>query len=376
MYCICVPYAYIGLDLFSVYLARKEEGAALRLLHECYYIDLEVDVTQKIALLEKKTDLLLHIYDTLEQTIVEIEKSSDSNKKSTDIVLVKLHIPTVRNIPTVRTIMNPRILSMIETVEWLGSERASIESVGAGEIGAGDSAEGGSESLAVGMVEWDETNSSSNNSSSSCSHLPDAVVEEVHTQHTTQSPATTSTTETTLSGDHTAPIPPVEAPHTQNMITNTTATATTSKSFVQFAEPIVQLEENQVLLEESNTAIARIHTIHNIVLQEATLLSEESIAIHREEYQNDLVEPSTLAIAYIQRARVAERVGEGVVAMEYTELGEIAAVRALGGGSQLAIAIMLEVSVCLGVVLYWLLYNTYSSAVLVLSIIYYIYCES
>jgi hypothetical protein len=116
---------------------------------------------------------------------------------------------------------------------------------------------------------------------------------------------------------------------------------------VRFSQPLVTSvsEPGDSLQAESKSAISKLESAQQSILALCTELCERSIAIHREDYAHDLVEPYTLAIALMQRARVAERLLDGVGAMEFAEQAESAAVRALGGGSQLAIGIMLEVSI-------------------------------
>lgn len=109
---------------------------------------------------------------------------------------------------------------------------------------------------------------------------------------------------------------------------------------VAFADP---LDDRDALRKETTETIERIRCVQKNLLQQCIVTTEASVALHREHYKTDIAEPSTLAVALMQRARVAERDYNGAEAEAFTEAAEIAAVRALGGGSQLAISIMLEV---------------------------------
>ena len=297
----------------NVYLVRKEEGRALQILHECCIINDEVEITQKIALLEKKTDLMLHMHDTLERTVQAIEATLKDDGTSMR-PLLKLNVPTVRVIPTVHTIMTDRIQEIL-------SSALRVEE----DIPRSDELERESNADYFATVQTlpstalhprEEAGGSANE----------------HYYSESQVNLTESTSLHLDSGTGLSLHTPGE-----NSIGSLPILRGTG---VSFADPP---DDRNALQDDSISAIERIRQVQKSLLHQCMATSDESVALHREHYKTDIAEPSTLAVALMQRARVAERDFNGAQAMEFTEAAEVAAVRALGGGSQLAISIMLEV---------------------------------
>lgn len=302
----CTLFLCSGLDLVNVHLVRKEEGSALRILHECCGIDDEVEITQRIALLERKIDILLHIHDFLQHTVRDIESTLKPEVISGGShLLLKLNFPMARKEVSVRTIMQGRVTEMVDVVEFLEAQ-----------MRCGDGADGN--------MLFDAPEESLD------AHFP------IFDDHGEDIPTTN--------------LEPAAHGYGQDVVDSYTqmeesAAAAglhpaTSSSVVQFASPV---DDQAASLAEASGAIQRLQKIQSCLLNQIVYLTEVSVAMHREHYQNDIAEPSTLAVALLQRARAAERAYDGAQAMRFTEQAEVAAVRALGGGSQLAISIMLEV---------------------------------
>jgi len=309
------------MDLVNVYLVRKEEGRALQILHECCIINDEVEMTQKIALLEKKTDLMLHMHDTLERTVQAIEATLKNDTKSTRPAL-KLNVPTVRVIPSVHTIMTDRIQGMLSTALWV--EEDLVRRAGSHTLDVSRPYELERESNADYFATVPTLPSNDPHAHNDASDFYDSDSQLLLTEST--SLHLDSGTDLSL-----------ETPG-HNSITSFPFLRGTG---VSFADPP---DDRHALQDESVGAIEHIRQVQKSLLLQCRATSEESVALHREHYKTDIAEPSTLAVALMQRARVAERDFNGAEAMEFTEAAEMAAVRALGGGSQLAISIMLEVS--------------------------------
>lgn len=313
-----------GMDLYGVLLVRREEGPALRVLCECVEIDQEVETTLKISLFERQVDLLLHMHDCFERTKDSIRDVLTGNAGS-NLPKLKLKVPIVRVEPSVRTIMTERVLGMLSVLEGLTDEAQGIPSDGPAEVDAG---------VVVPAT------------------LDEGDLRGVGTDALPPSGE--------LSGD---PTPLLEGSELDSQLqivpeqraTNTIPGASDAEpdavtvvedgTTVRFADPLVTTDGSSDLLrQESESAIARIGAAQQGILTRCVALTDQSIAVHREAYREDLVEPASLAVALMQRARVAERLFDGETAMDFAEQAEVAAVRALGGGSQLAIGIMLEVS--------------------------------
>lgn len=297
----------------NVHIVRKEEGSALKILHECCEINDEVEVTQKIALLERRCDLLLHIHDFLQRIVREIEYSLKPPVHSSGPPKLKLHFPMARTEVSVRTIMNSRVLEMMDAVEFVEAQ-----------------------------LSYDQHEEGQN--------IDRALNDDSNILHPT----------TESSGDKPPPTQAVsidpsplryltdtsDKPHsdiTENIADAATTAATFSEippAAVQFATPV---DDQSAIRSESNTAIQRLEKVQGQLLSQIAHFTSLSVALHREHYKDDIAEPSTLAVALLQRARAAERAYDGVQAMHYTEQAEVVAARALGAGSQLAISIMLEV---------------------------------
>eukprot|EP01032_Pedospumella_encystans_P020926 gene20926-23760_t len=311
------------MDLVNVYLVRKEEGRALQILHECCIINDEVEITQKIALLEKKTDLMLHMHDTLERTVQAIEASLKNEGKSSRPAL-KLNVPTVRVIPSVHTIMTDRIQGILSSALQVEEDLAQRANGNARDVSRSDGLERESNADYFATVQTlpstalyahEEAGNSANEhyysesevllSESASLHLDSGTGLSLHTPR-------------------------------ENSIGSFPNLRGTG---VSFADPP---DDRNALQDDSIRAIERIRQVQKSLLHQCMATSDESVALHREHYKTDIAEPSTLAVALMQRARVAERDYNGAQAMEFTEAAEVAAVRALGGGSQLAISIMLE----------------------------------
>eukprot|EP01032_Pedospumella_encystans_P020838 gene20838-23665_t len=311
------------MDLVNVYLVRKEEGRALQILHECCIINDEVEITQKIALLEKKTDLMLHMHDTLERTVQAIEASLKNDGKSTRPAL-KLNVPTVRVIPSVHTIMTDRIQGILSSALRVEEDLAQRADGNARDVFRSDELERESNADYFATVQTlpstalhahDEAGGSSNENYYSESQV-----------NLTESTSLHLDSGTGLS---------IRTPG-ESSIDSLPALRGTG---VSFADPP---DDRNALQDDSISAVERIRQVQKSLLHQCMTTSDESVALHREHYKTDIAEPSTLAVALMQRARVAERDYNGAQAMEFTEAAEVAAVRALGGGSQLAISIMLE----------------------------------
>ena len=308
----------------NVYLVRKEEGRALQILHECCIINDEVEITQKIALLEKKTDLMLHMHDMLERTVQAIEATLKDDGKSMR-PLLKLNVPTVRVLPSVHTIMTDRIQEILSSALRVEEDFAQRTDGNARDIPRSDELERESNADYFATVQTlpstaphphEEAGGSSNEhyfsesqvlfSESTSLHLDSGTGLSLHTP-----------------GEYSIGSLPI-----------------LRGTGVSFADPP---DDSNALQDDSISAIERIRKVQKSLLHQCMATSDESVALHREHYKTDIAEPSTLAVALMQRARVAERDFNGAQAMEFTEAAEVAAVRALGGGSQLAISIMLEV---------------------------------
>lgn len=312
------------MDLVNVHLVRKEEGRALHILHECCIINDEVEVTQKIALLEKKTDLMLHIHDTLERTVQAIEATLKNESTSTRPVL-KLNVPTVRVIPSVRTIMTDRIQGMLATALWVDENLA--QRANRNILDASRTCEVEGENQVDCFATVDTLPSTDLRAQEEAGGSINEHYQSESQVHLTDSTSLYLDPGTGIS---------LNAPN-DNSIPSSPVFRGTG---VSFADPP---DDRNALREESVGAIERIRQVQKSLLRQSRATSEESVVLHREHYKTDIAEPSTLAVALMQRARIAERNFNGVEAMEFTEAAEVAAVRALGGGSQLAISIMLEV---------------------------------
>lgn len=301
----------------SVHIVRKEEGPALRVLHECCGIDDEVEVTQKIALLEKKNDLLLHIHDYLQRTVRDIEKSIRPPAKASGPPALKLHFPMARAEVSVRTIVNSRVLEMVDSVEFVEAQSVhenNEESV------LFLAPEGNDDTGILPVVGDAEDHARIPNPEIDRSDNPVGLVVSAEPGEST----TNGTTGVSSIAAESTEAPPLTPP-----------------AAVQFTNP---LDDRSALETESEQAIQRLQKVQSSLLKQVARLTDVSVALHREHYKEDIAEPSTLAVALLQRARAAERAYDGAQAMRFTEQAEVAAVRALGGGSQLAISIMLEVN--------------------------------
>jgi hypothetical protein len=313
---------YAGLDLYGVHLVRREEGPALRVLDECLDVDHEVDATLKVSLLEKQVDLLLHLHDFFQRTCDSIKEALNRKDKGGVFAKLKLKVPVVEVVQSVRTVMTERVLTVLEVVEAFELMQP-IDNM----------EQGGSEQLLLedgGHTSADVLNASDAIQYSEAVEIAHNRVDDGE-ERNADSPDVDGFLDAQIN------TPPDEA------VWLGAAPVQQSGGEVRFTDPLVTMEGAcDALTEESHAAMARLAAAQQILLRRSALLAEQSIAIHREAYRTDLVEPATLAIALMQRARVAERLFDGDTAMEYTEQAEVAAVRALGGGSQLAIGIMLE----------------------------------
>jgi hypothetical protein len=312
---------YSGLDLYGVHLVRREEGPALRALDECLDIDHEVDATLKVSLLEKQVDLLLHLHDFFQRTCDSIKEALNRKDNGGVFAKLKLKVPVAEVVQSVRTIMTERVLTVLEVVEAFEQMQPidSMEQDGLEQL----LLEGGA-GVATDVVHTSDTIQYSEAVGIRHSRVDDGEEKKV------DSPDVDSARDAQINS------PPDEA----DLLG---AAPVQHSGEIRFSEPLVTMEgTSDALTVESHAAMARLASAQQILLRRSALFAEQSIAIHREAYRTDLVEPATLAIALMQRARVGERLFDGDAAMEYTEQAEVAAVRALGGGSQLAIGIMLE----------------------------------
>ena len=302
-----------GMDLVNVYLARKEEGQALRILHECCVINDEVEVTQKISLLERKTDLLLHIHDSLERALLAIDAALLTNGRASR-PRMRLNVPMERIVPSVRTILTDRVQAMMAAASWVQADLARRQEIdkesgsylpdGGGSAAEPVEAENSADYFTI--LRPQASYAAADGTASECHNLESQLL-----------------SSTVLPMEQLDPSP--------------------SPSLgVTFSDPV---DDKDAIKIESAAAIERIREMQKNILAQCVATTESSVSLHREHYKTDIAEPSSLAVALMQRARVEERDYNGAQAMEFTEAAEVAAVRALGGGSQLAISIMLEVSV-------------------------------
>jgi hypothetical protein len=333
------------MDLFSVYLVRKEEGSALRILDECCNIDHEVDITQMISLLEKKIDLLLHFHDLFQRTIGLINDALQ-NKGGRDVTPMKMSVPLVRTEATVFTIMTDRIRGILDGVEAIcqsaRDERAEYQGQDLDHDLDHD-------------LDQDLDQHQSGYAAVEYHHLEgDEVVEEsLQLRAARSEEGLQKQDQDNENGGDTRTLENAATDLNQSSNFRPEGVAEQESGSradaVRFSQPLVTGEaqsDSDSAQAESKAAISKLEASQRSILSLCTELCERSIAVHREEYASELVEPYTLAIALMQRARVAERLLNGVGAMEFAEQAEGAAVRALGGGSKLAIGIMLEVSAC------------------------------
>lgn len=327
-----IAFSSIGLDLMNVYLARKEEGKALRILHECCVINEEVEITQKITLLEKKTDLLLHMHDTLERTLVAIDTALKSEGKE-QRPRIKLHFPTPRIVPSVRTIVTERIQGMLAAATWVEqdlAQRLQNSSVLEEAVKYVD-LENSADYFAVLRAQPSVLESAASREDRYTSLNPSQSL----------ALSAESTGSLQLESASTSVVDPRSDHNDDYSIASNQFLNTGTLTGVTFADPV---DDRDALRTETLSAIEHIKSVQKILLQQCVATTETSVAMHREHYKTDIAEPSSLAVALLQRARTAERNYNGAQAMEFIETAEVAAVRALGGGSQLAIGIMLEVS--------------------------------
>jgi len=318
----------------NVYLARKEEGKALRILHECCVINDEVEITQKIALLEKKTDLLLHMHDTLERTLVAIDTALKNEGKEKR-PRIKLHFPTARVVPSVRTIVTERIQEMLAAATWVEkdlAQRLQNSSLLEEETKYVD-LENSADYFAVLRAQPSIQEAAARREEHAGLHPSESLELSNEANETNESFGS-------LQLDS-APTSAMDPYHDEYSIASNQLLNTGTLTNVTFADPV---DDRDALRTETFAAIEHIKSVQKSLLQQCVTTSETSVAMHREHYKTDIAEPSSLAVALLQRARVAERDYNGAQAMEFMEAAEVAAVRALGGGSQLAIGIMLEVN--------------------------------
>jgi hypothetical protein len=299
------------MDLVNVYLARKEEGQALRILHECCVINDEVEVTQKISLLERKTDLLLHIHDSLERALLAIDAALRTEGKVSR-PRMRLNVPMERIVPSVRTILTDRVQAMVAATSWVQADLARRQKIdGEASSYLPDGGRGAGE-----PVEAENSADYFTILRPQASYATDGDPSEYHN---------------------------LESQLLSSAILPSEQLAEPGPSLgVTFSDPV---DDKDAIKIESAAAIERIREMQKNILAQCVATTELSVSLHREHYKTDIAEPSSLAVALMQRARVEERDYNGAQAMEFTEAAEVAAVRALGGGSQLAISIMLEVSV-------------------------------
>lgn len=80
-----------------------------------------------------------------------------------------------------------------------------------------------------------------------------------------------------------------------------------------------------------------------IALEECLLTIEKNIELHRQNYNSDLIEPISFAIALVQKAKTLEKLNKGDESLMNMQAAEETAIRAVGSSSAQAINISLEV---------------------------------
>jgi hypothetical protein len=362
------------MDLANVYLVRKEEAAALKIIEECCEITEEIEPTQRISLFDRKIDLLLHIHDYLQRNLVDLENNNRKRPAYTNEIALryKMNVPTaVVPTPTVLSQMQSgeRCHAMVTALEMFKTlaekkerelkesaakeddffpqelvsvlEKENSDDLFPDEAVCGSEAGNVPESLtssnlvdSLGKTETRVVHTQNENKIGNCEIV--GVPSSVRAQHDVIEQGGESSI---FSVGSCAVDPAVGAVAVEENSPHE-FTVEHSQSVVKFKEPIAVAESDEVAL-----IIERVQKAQQFILQWCRELTDASIDIHRQHYKTDLTEPSSFAVVLMQRSKVEERAYDGSKALEYAELAETAALRAVGGGTQLSVSIMLEVGV-------------------------------